>query len=233
MSATGACCLRLDHPAYRARGETVIWRSRPQGLIGYVIPYVVLEDSPETIVLFQQPGSICKKRSGPRGGPRGRMLEVDKWDGTHIDVEWKNQSRHPGTPGSPGYGVARLHVPGSMISVIREWDHISNVYRGWYINLEAPWKRTDLGFDSEDLVLDITVSDDLSTWSWKDEDELDHAVSTGRLSREEAAHIRSAGEHALQILERREFPFIDDAWETWNPDPDWKQAEIPPGWDIP
>lgn len=187
-----------------------------------MIPFVVIEDSPEAIVLFQQPGSICKRRSGPRGGPRGRMLLVDQWDGSHTDVEWKGPS-----------GVARLHLRNSMISVLREWDSEVGRYRGWYVNLEAPWKPTHLGFDSEDLVLDISVSEDLGSWTWKDEDEFDFAVSSGRLGLHEVETIRAEGRRAVKLLEEADFPFDDAAWMRWEPDPGWPLAKIPPGWDGP
>lgn len=205
----------------RTRGENVIWRSSPQDRIGYVIPFVVIEDSPETIVLFQQPGSICKRRSGPRGGPRGRMLLVDHWDGSHTNVEWKGPR-----------GVTRLHLPNSMISVLREWDLDDQRYRGWYVNLEAPWKRTDLGFDSQDFVLDISISEDLGSWSWKDEDEFECAVVSGRLSSQEAERIRAEGKRAVKLIEGQDFPFAHEVWEKWKPDPGWPLARIPPGWDA-
>lgn len=38
-----------------------------------------------------------------------------------------------------------------------------------YVNIEEPWQRTPIGFDSRDHLLDIVVTVDLSTWHWKDE----------------------------------------------------------------
>lgn len=210
---------RDEEMKLHAPGDQVIWRSRPLGQIGYVIPFVVAEETPEAIVLFQQAGSVCKKRSGPRGGPRGRMLLVDQWDGTHVDVEWNLP------------GVGRLHLPNSMISVMRQWDPDLGEYHGWYVNLEKPWRRTKLGFDSEDLVLDVVVSDDLSLWNWKDEDEFDYAIASGRIAPEDAQEIRAEGERAAHLAERKEFPFVDHMWKRWRPDPAWEVARIPDGWD--
>lgn len=39
--------------------------------------------------------------------------------------------------------------------------------RNWYVNFEHTTRRTESGFDTFDLVIDP----DLSTWTWKDEDE--------------------------------------------------------------
>lgn len=129
-------------------------------------------------------------------------------------------------------GVTRLHLPNSMISVLREWDSDDQRYRGWYVNLEAPWKRTDLGFDSQDFVLDISISEDLGSWSWKDEDEFEFAVVSGRLSSQEAEKIRAEGKRAVKLIEGQDFPFAHEVWEKWNPDPGWPLARIPPGWDA-
>ena len=43
---------------------------------------------------------------------------------------------------------------------------------GWYVNLQLPFRRTELGFETMDLVLDLIVDPD-GSWRWKeDEDEL-------------------------------------------------------------
>lgn len=50
-------------------GDPVVWRSRPYGQVGYVVPLTLVVDTPDVTVLFQTPGSICKRRSGRRSGP--------------------------------------------------------------------------------------------------------------------------------------------------------------------
>jgi predicted RNA-binding protein associated with RNAse of E/G family len=74
---------------------------------------------------------------------------------------------------------------------------------GWYVNLEATWRRTTIGFDTQDLVLDVTVADDLSSWAWKDEDELAWSVSVGKYSPQQAEQIRGEGVRVMQALEAR------------------------------
>lgn len=149
------------------RGDPVIWRSRPFGAIGYVSPNVVGEDA-EIVVLFQPMGSTCKRRGGTRGGPQGRCLI--EWDGTHRDVVFQGPSQ------------VKVYEPGAPYVVHRSWD--GENFLGWYVNLESGWNRTPLGFDSWDHILDVRISDDLSSWSWKDEDELEWFVSQGKLSAE-------------------------------------------------
>ncbi len=88
-----------------------------------------------------------------------------------------------------------------------------------------------MDFDSEDLVLDVTVADDLGSWSWKDEDEFDYAIESGRIGTENASQIRSQGERATRLIEEKAFPFVDGLWQRWDPDPTWPLATIPRGWD--
>jgi len=198
-------------------GDPVAWRSRPQGRIGYVIPLTVVVDTPTVTVLFQAPGSTCKRRAGQRGGPRGRGMLIDGWDGTHEDRLWSGPPNH------------RLYQWGTAHTIIRTWNTANAAAEGWYINLEAPWRRTSIGFDTHDLVLDITVADDLSSWAWKDEDELDWSVSIGTLSRADAAAIRAEGLRVIQAIERRAWPFQAD-WSVWRPDPQWPIPALPPNW---
>lgn len=100
---------------------------------------------------------------------------------------------------------------------------------GWYVNLELPWRRTAMGFDSRDLVLDIVITEDLSSWEWKDADELEWALDAGTIDAETAEFTKSAGAQAIALLETRAFPFDTD-WDRWRPDPAWRLPTLPPHW---
>src|SRR5205807_6354277 len=126
-------------------GAQVVWRSRPGGEIGFVFAAVVLEDGPSFTALFQPKGAPCKRRSGERSGPAGRQMLPGGWDGRHDDRAFAGPS------------TARVHPVGSGFAVLRHWDEHRRRYQGWYVNLERPWRRTPIGFDSRDDVLDLTV----------------------------------------------------------------------------
>jgi predicted RNA-binding protein associated with RNAse of E/G family len=100
----------------------------------------------------------------------------------------------------------------------------------WYVNLQAPLRRTRVGFDLVDHILDVIVSIDRSAVRWKDEDELQQAIALGMFTAEEADRFRSQGERAVARLVGREPPFHRD-WTDWRPDPSWTPAELPAGWD--
>lgn len=200
------------------RGDVVIWRSRPGGEVGYVIPMTVVIDSPGVTVLFQASGSICMRRAGTRGGPQGRQLVTAT--GGHRPRTFE------------GPPMLRIHQWGTDHAVMRAWDVESNAARDWYINLEAAWRRTSLGFDSEDHVLDVTLDDDLTEWQWKDEDEFAWKIETGQYGPDLAAAVRNEGERAGAAALAREWPFPED-WSAWAPNLNWPVPELPAGWNQP
>ena len=82
------------------------------------------------------------------------------------------------------------------------------------MNLEEPWRRTQIGFDVRDLELDIEVAPDFS-WHWKDEDEFEWSIAEGRIDGKRRDAIRTEGKRALQRIIRREPP-LDRSWEEWR-----------------
>lgn len=101
--------------------------------------------------------------------------------------------------------------------------------RNWYVNLQEPLRRTDVGFDYLDLKLDVIVEME-GSWLWKDEDELAEAIAQGLVPAEDEARLRAEGERAVRRIVDREPPFDRD-WRTWSPDPDWPAPALPDGWD--
>jgi len=96
------------------------------------------------------------------------------------------------------------------------------------VNLEDSWRKTSLGYDTTDHLLDIWVDPD-RTWRWKDEDHLVEAVEVGLFTSEKAEAIRAEGERAIERIEAWSAPF-DEGWETWTPPPGWTLPQIPDGW---
>jgi uncharacterized protein len=93
-------------------------------------------------------------------------------------------------------------------------------------------RRTPVGFDYMDQVLDIIISGDCSTWHWKDEDELAEAKARGIFSSQEVRVIRTKSAHVIEKLHAKQPPF-DGRWEHWSPDPVWRVIpNFPSGWDV-
>ena len=183
-----------------------------------MLGFTVVIDGPDLIALFIAPGWPTMRRTGVRGGgPRGRMLV--KPDGGHALSPWIENE------------ALVLYRPGEAHSVWLYWSGADHRFREWYVNLEEPWRRTPIGFDSRDNLLDIVVAADLSTWEWKDEDELAWAIDSGRHTADEAIAFRHEGHRALEQLRRGAFPFERD-WPNWKPDHRWSAPNLPSGWNT-
>ena len=120
-------------------------------------------------------------------------------------------------------------TPGCRHSVLLLWTAGFGELLIWYVNLEEPLKRTAIGFDYLDQLLDIEIAVDLSSWKWKDEDELDAAAERGVMTPEDADRVREEGEKVIAALDAGESPF-DEPWERWRPDPVWTAPGLPDGW---
>jgi hypothetical protein len=175
----------------------------------------VVSDNGRTRALYLSPGTNTKRRTGTRGGPSGRMLV--RWDGGYQDRPWA------------GNHVLILNNEGEPFSIWLLWDEKSGELQCWYINLEDPWRRTPLGYDSRDRILDIVVSPDLTEWEWKDEDEFKYRLEEAGASQSAADAVRSDGLRALEELRDRRENF--DRWRSWKPDPSWTLPSVVDGWD--
>src|SRR3990170_92281 len=121
-----------------------------------------------------------------------------------------------------------MKIPVANYSMEIYYNATDGSRRSWYINLEDPFRRTALGFDFLDQMLDIVASPDLSSWRRKDEDEFEEAVRIGVISPARANALRSEGEKAIAWLQSGKSPF--NGWEKWRPDPSWAVPVLPKGW---
>ena len=127
------------------------------------------------------------------------------------------------------HDVLRMMYPGESYSVWHMWEMPERRFKCWYVNIEAPFVRTERGFDTLDYELDVVVRPDRS-WSWKDEDRLKLQVLSGIFTEEEAMGFRIAGEKALDLLQAGASPF-NGRWLNWIPGANLKPPTLPAGWD--
>lgn len=203
-----------------AEGAPVVWRSRPQGDVGYVFACRVLIDDTQMAAVVQPTGAPVAHRVTQRGGPRGRSSLPGTWTGERITEVW----------GGPT--MVRLHPVGRDYSVIREWDPTSDSFTGWYVNLETSWVRTAVGFDSRDNILDLVVDDECLHWHLKDEDELAFAVEVGTMTAVDADGVRRAAAIASDAIDRKAWPFQEETWDFLRPT-DVSVVAMPIGWEVP
>jgi hypothetical protein len=203
-------------------GDHVVLRFDRRALVTYVTPCIVVEDSEETIALYVAVDTPVKKPFGLDGHPIPRELTY---------TERQNTPWRLGDGRWTGRSVLWITTPGERYSVGLFWEGADRSFVGWYVNLQDPLRRSSVGFDTADHILDITVAPD-RTWEWKDEDEFAEAIEHGRFTLEEAARIRATGEAVIALMKRDVWPFQSTAAE-WRPDPSWTIPTMPSNWDDP
>ena len=162
----------------------------------------VVEDGPDLLALYL-PRDTPHKRW--RSGSGGRELADSAW--------WAD--------------TLRLMVPGQAHSVWLTWRP-GREFVGYYVNLEEPFRRTPIGFDTNDHTLDIVVTPDLR-WSWKDEELLQGQERDGNYSPGLVEEIRREAASVIAAIESGGRPF-SDGWERWEPDPTWPTPHLPTNW---
>jgi hypothetical protein len=199
-------------------GDIVVHRYVGHGNgITWCRPHIMVFDTPELIALFQPEGTVVKR----------------------FDIEGGS----PVASQTVRMNVLRLMFPGRAYAILLYFDAGTGVpswyekhfnwphseFKGWKIDLESPFKRTPLGFDTTDNALDIIVRPDFS-WYWKDEQILARFVRQGVYTSQEAESFYADGRRAIRAVKRREPPF-SDPWSEWRPDSSWSIPHAPTDWE--
>jgi hypothetical protein len=207
-------------------------------------PYRVIEDTDDVLALYQPGGTtlprwqMSEQRYLPDVPPTraetvrllfpGKGYDVTLFFETDSEPPWFYDALFDGNGLRDGWRDRRRDAGLGMDPAPRKGR--AGVFRGWYVNLQSPFRRTSYGVDVVDQVLDIVVRPDRS-WYWKDEDELALAVATGACDQEHADVIRRAGQELPALIEAGEPPF-DDSWRNWRPPEGWSIAGVPDGWQF-
>lgn len=172
----------------------------------------VVEDRPEQLVSYFGEGAEMAFPDGP-------------WP--------TSDGRHPwaGRSGWTGHGCLMVQRPGDPYAVWHFWDGPDRTFLCWYLNLQADFRRTSIGYDTQDLELDYVVWPD-GTWEEKDRELLATRVEDGRFTEALAAWVLDVGADIASRLAAGD-RWWDPTWATWEPPDDWRDARLPRGWDRP
>jgi Protein of unknown function (DUF402) len=195
------------------RGDIILWREVWRGRPWLVMPVRVVDDSPDVLAVYLSEGSRL-------GFPTGSW----PWPGEHPwnrgdNTRWR------------GHGVLSLHRPHTRHAIWVFWFGNKREFRGWYINLAEPIRRTERGFETLDLELDVWLRPD-GSWELKDDELLDGWVDRGRWTAGEVADIRAEGARVIENIQAGR-QWWSENWSTWTPDPSWTGVELPHDWDVP
>jgi hypothetical protein len=200
-----------------APGTSIALREVLRGKIWAARPLLVVRDEPEQLMFYATVGA---RWMAPDTTDRADLIRTKAtasswelveriWNETHVlSFTW------------PGAGHAVLHF----------WDEVWSPL-GWYVNVQRPLERFDVGFDSLDEDLDVVIAADRSAWRWKDEDDVALGVELGLYSPPDVERFHAEGARGRDRLLEREPPF-DSEWADWRPDPAWGLPALPEGWDA-
>lgn len=205
-----------------AAGDTIVHQEVWHGRVWAARPLVVVEDTPERMLLWMPHGTRRKVPMTPPERPDPQTLDerlielLSRGDWIHVDHLWDVST------------LWILHKDdwhSTWVSWLPDGSHY-----GWYVNLQQPFRRTDLGIEAMDLMLDVVVDPDL-TWRWKDDRQFDDMVARGVIDADIAVTVREAARRVIRRIELAEEPFTR-RWTRWRPDPMWSVPVLPEGWDV-
>lgn len=173
------------------------------------IPVVVVEDEPDEPVTYIPPGAKL-------GFADGRWPTPDGLHPWHGRTHWQ------------GHGCLMVQRTDESHAVWHFWTGPERTFACWYINLQAAFVRTSIGYDTQDHELDIVVSPD-GSWVFKDLEVLDERVEEGRFTAELVASVRDLGDRlGAELTDGKQW--WDRRWAAWEPDPSWDRPSLVEGW---
>jgi len=194
-------------------GDIVVMRGVLKGKLWWACPSFVVQDTPELLVRYWPAGTSVR-------GPVWRPTVQDEMD-NRIELEDRLWVEHD---------ILSMNLPGRAHSIDLMWAAGTHELRCWYVHLQEPLRRTCIGVDTMDQMLDIVISPDRKSWYWKDEDELRQAQAIGLYSPQKVERIWAEGKHVLALMEANQSPFCD-GWEKWTPPMGWSIPRFPSGWE--
>ena len=196
--------------AYRRRpGEPIVRRDVWHGQPVFGWGGIVVSDTDDLLALYM---------------PEGSRLAFPLKDFFGAPHPWSGKDRWH------GHGVLQLQRPGEMHAVWVFWEGPERALGAWYVNIQEPFRRSSIGFDTQDLELDIVIAPG-GAWRVKDDEHLKAWIERGRWTRDEVAAIRAEGDRIIAELEAGRRWWSDD-WAAWEPDPAWPTLDLPADWIV-
>jgi len=181
------------------------WHGKPWE----AVPVYVVEDNGNGLVTYLPEGAQLGFVDGDWPTPDGKH----PW---HRKTHWQ------------GHGCLMVQRPGDPYAVWHFWTGPNRDFACWYINLQADFVRTEIGYDTQDFELDFVVSPD-GSYVVKDAKVLDDRVSEGRFTPELIDWVRELGAHVAKELDTRHH-WWDASWSAWAPPPEWRDPRLPQRW---
>ena len=196
-------------------GEVIVQRHFMWGALMVAWPLVVVSDTGDVLATYLPIGT---RTFGPIFENRANAIDEVRAGTMKLgERTWHSND------------ALMLVRPDDPYCVMGFWNE-ARTFVGWYVNLQDPMRRTEIGFDSGDHTLDLIVGEDLASYMWKDEHELEAAVELGLYTADEAAAFRRNGEAVVELVRTGRTWW--GGWRDFVPDPSWPVPALPDGWDA-
>jgi hypothetical protein len=190
-----------------ARGDTVITRQvLNDGRCWFALASLVVCDQPELLALYTPPAA-------PFDFPPGNWPTPDGLHPWRPRTQWE------------GHGMLSLQRPADWYAIFVFRHGPERRFEGWYVNMQEPFRRTDLGIDTQDLELDVLLPVG-GGWTLKDDDVLERRVEEGRYTQEQVVHVRAEAARVVAEVEAGR-QWWDPSWAAWEPDATWRAPAFP------
>ena len=200
-------------------GDIVAMRGIYDQRVWSAQPTIIIKDSPEEVILAILPGAECMV---PKGYSNGKQGNWRRWDFKDKEWELENFVWHTNR-------LLVLLEPQKFYATIYFWQESTNQFLCYYINFQLPFSRSECGFDTLDLELDIIVEPEYK-WRWKDEDDYQKGIDSGIILKEWTKEIELAKLDVFEKIENKNYP-LNGKWLNWKPDNNWNAPKLPANWD--
>ncbi len=195
-------------------GEVVVLRNVLRGEVRWAATMRVVEDSGDFVALFLDIGTHYRVIADAAGAHTRDFVHSV---GT-TELIWEQ------------HRALQLIRFGDWHATIPMWRE-DGEFVGWYINFQEPLRRSNDGFVTMDLSLDMLIWPDGQRWSWKDEDEFADGIAAGWYTEELLTDLKRRGLEIAEAARRGDPPF-GDHWPRWKPDLSWAVPEPPTDWNV-
>ena len=203
-------------------GDAIVLRGVVNGRTWTAHSVIVVKDTAEELALLLLPGAQCAYPEGYFREKDGDYSQGILWPEIKSRV-WTLQLSAWHTN-----RVLMLIEPNKYYATWYFWHHNTNEFQCYYVNFQLPCLRTDWGFDSLDLDLDLVV-DPALVWHWKDEDVYQELIDVGFIQQSWVDAVAHAKDEVLVRIQQRHYP-LDGSWLEWQPEAAWQPSPLPEGW---
>jgi protein associated with RNAse G/E len=204
-------------------GDAVLLRGIYNQRVWIVQSAIVVKDTEDEVALAILPGAECMMPEGYINGKHGEPREWDRWG------DYKKNNRDMQKFIWHTNRMLVLLEPQKYYATLYFWQEDTNQFLCYYINFQLPFWRSEYGFDSLDLELDIVI-DPEHNWRWKDTDDYQKGIESGVIRQEWSDEIELAKLDVFEKMEKQKYP-LDGRWLNWKPEINWVIPKLPTNWD--